>query len=77
MPHFTGQLDEARGVLGGAPPAIANHASIAGASAALELAREAGDLGDPRELEVRIERDADHEAHATPCNLALPARPAC
>ncbi|MCB1834669.1 MAG: thioredoxin, partial [Geminicoccaceae bacterium] len=43
----SGQLDDAGGVLDGVVPEIAGHAAIAGAKAALELAREAGDLGDP------------------------------
>lgn len=59
----SGQLDDAGGVLDGVVPEIAGHAAIAGAKAALELAREAGDLGDPRELESRLEKDGDdHEA---------------
>ncbi|MCB1969849.1 MAG: thioredoxin [Geminicoccaceae bacterium] len=60
---MAGQLGEARRILDAVPAGIVSHAAVAGARAALDLAVEAGDLGDPRELEARVQRDAaDHEA---------------
>ena len=60
-----GELAGAREVLGNVPPEAATAAPILGARAALALAEEAGDLGDPAELEARIARDpADHDARA-------------
>jgi putative thioredoxin len=58
-----GQQDEAAALLERVPREHANHVAIAGARAALELARSAGDLGDPASLQARLERDGgDHEA---------------
>ena len=57
------QYAQARGLLDGAPKEIQGHPAISGARAALALAEEAGDLGDPASLQARLQRDADdHEA---------------
>ena len=57
------QYAQARGLLDGAPKEIQGHPSISGARAALALAEEAGDLGDPAALQARLQRDPDdHEA---------------
>ncbi|MFO1068973.1 MAG: thioredoxin [Geminicoccaceae bacterium] len=58
-----GQKDEARRLLDSAPKDAQANAAIAGARAALALADEAGDLGDPTILVARIEGNpADHDA---------------
>jgi len=58
-----GDLEGARRFLGMAPAAKANDPAIAGARAALELAEQAGSLGDAAELQRRIEADPlDHQA---------------
>jgi putative thioredoxin len=58
-----GQLDEAKAWLDRAPKDVAGHTEIAGARAALQLAEEAGALGDPSDLQARLARDEDdHEA---------------
>ncbi len=54
-----GEREEARRLLEEVPKAIADHAAIAGARAALQLAEEAGELPDPAELEARIAADPD------------------
>jgi putative thioredoxin len=65
-----GLLDEARAVLDAAPAEHRNHVDIAGARAALALAEEAGDLGDPAELGRRLARDpADHDARLRQATL--------
>ena len=57
------QFADARGLLDGAPKELQGHAAISGARAALALAEEAGDLGDPAALQARLQRDPDdHEA---------------
>ncbi len=57
------QYAQARGLLDGAPKEIQGHPAISGARAALALAEEAGDLGDPAALQARLQRDPDdHEA---------------
>ncbi len=59
----TGQRTDAERLLDKAPKAQANHPAIAGARAAVQLAKEAGELGDPAQLQARLERDPDdHEA---------------
>ena len=59
----SGELVEAERMLEGVPKKIETHTAITGAAAALALAREAGETGDPRELEQRLARDEDdHEA---------------
>jgi putative thioredoxin len=59
----TGQRDDAKRLLDKAPKAIANHQAISGAQAALQLAEEAGEIGDPASLEARLAVDPeDHEA---------------
>jgi putative thioredoxin len=58
-----GQPDEAKRVLDTAPKDAAANAEIVGARAALALAEEAGELGDPTMLVARIEGDPnDHDA---------------
>lgn len=57
------EFTEARSILDGVPKELQSHAAVGGARAALTLAEEAGDLGDPRALATRVERDEDdHEA---------------
>jgi len=59
----TGQRDDAKRLLDKAPKALANHPAISGAQAALQLAEEAGEIGDPASLEARLAVDPeDHEA---------------
>jgi putative thioredoxin len=56
-------FDMARQLLEQAPKEVQNHAAIAGAKAALQLATEAGELGDPARLEARLKADPDdHDA---------------
>ncbi|MEK0082128.1 thioredoxin [Benzoatithermus flavus] len=58
-----GKLAEARQLLEGAPKELANHTAITGAKAALALAEEAGELGDPTNLLARVQANPDdHEA---------------
>lgn len=64
----SGQLDEAEGVLDGAPSQHANHAAIAGARAALTLSRDAGEVGDPQALSAAIAANA--EDHGSRYKLA-------
>jgi putative thioredoxin len=59
---------DARNLLDGAPKEVAGHVAVSGAKAALALAEEAGELGDPRELQARIE--ADPEDHGARYRLA-------
>jgi len=57
------KLADARELLGGAPKEVTNHAAVSGAKAALALAEEAGELGDPARLQARLQADPDdHEA---------------
>ena len=63
-----GDFENAEQVLGQAPAALANNAEIAGAKAALALARESGDLGDQMSLMARVQADPnDFDAR---CKLA-------
>ncbi|MBZ8135044.1 thioredoxin [Afifella sp. IM 167] len=56
-------LPTARALLERAPASIENHEAVAAARAALELAEQSADLGDPNELHRRLEVDpADHQA---------------
>jgi putative thioredoxin len=58
-----GELAEAAALLEQVPANLAGHAAISGAKAALELAKEAGTLGDPTMLLARIEGNPDdHDA---------------
>jgi putative thioredoxin len=58
-----GDLEGARRFLGMAPPDKASDPAIAGARAALELAEQAGALGDVSELQHRVEANPlDHQA---------------
>jgi putative thioredoxin len=58
-----GQKDEARKLLDKAPKEAQSHAAISGARAALMLAEEAGEVGDPAALQARLDADADdHDA---------------
>jgi putative thioredoxin len=72
--------DQARQLLDSAPKESQGHAAIAGARAALTLATETGDIGDPRRLEAQLERSPDdHEARyqlATALFLRGQAEPA-
>jgi putative thioredoxin len=59
----SGQREDAKRVLDKAPKGQANHPAIAGARAAVQLAEEAGEIGDPATLEARLQADPDdHEA---------------
>ena len=54
---------DARNLLDGAPKEVAGHVAVSGAKAALALAEEAGELGDPTNLLARLQGDPDdHEA---------------
>ncbi|MBV9078997.1 MAG: thioredoxin [Methylobacteriaceae bacterium] len=69
-----GDLEGARRFLDMAPPAKATSPEIAGARAAIELAEQAGSLGDAVDLERRLAADpADHQARFD-LALALNAR---
>lgn len=58
-----GEHAEAEELLQQVPQTVANHAAVSGAKAALELAKEAGKLGDPTTLLARIEGNPnDHDA---------------
>jgi putative thioredoxin len=58
-----GRRDQARKLLDQAPKEHQGHPAIAGARAALALAEEAGEIGDPTLLLARIEGNADdHDA---------------
>jgi len=58
-----GDLEGAKRFLAMVPAAKANDPAIAGARAAVELAEQAGSLGDAAELQRRIESDPlDHQA---------------
>lgn len=58
-----GQREDAKRLVDKAPKAQANHPAISGARAALQLAEEAGELGDPSALLARLEVNPDdHEA---------------
>jgi putative thioredoxin len=58
-----GHRDEARKLLDSAPKDAASSPAVIGARAALTLANEAGELGDPTMLLARIQADdEDHEA---------------
>lgn len=69
-----GGLAQARSLLDAVPPAIAADPAIAGARAALELAEQASDLGDPAELRGRLERNPDDHQCRFDLALALNAR---
>jgi putative thioredoxin len=57
------QFAEAKRLLDGAPKEVAGHAAVSGAKAALTLAEEAGELGDPTNLLARVQADDDdHDA---------------
>ncbi len=59
----TGKLKEAAAWLEKAPKEAASHAAVVGAQAALQLAQESGDLGDPKALAKRLDADEDdHDA---------------
>ena len=67
---------DARKLLDGAPKEAAGHVAVSGAKAALALAEEAGELGDPRDLQARIEADPeDHQARYRLATAPVPARP--
>jgi putative thioredoxin len=58
-----GDLENARRLLDMAPPAKANDPAILGARAAIELAEQAGSLGDVADLQRKVEADPqDHQA---------------
>lgn len=57
------QHAKARQLLDGAPKELQGHAAVSGAKAALALAEEAGELGDPVRLQAKLGQDPDdHEA---------------
>jgi putative thioredoxin len=57
------QFAEAKRLLDEAPKEVAGHVAISGAKAALALAEEAGELGDPTNLLSRVQADDDdHDA---------------
>ena len=57
------KFSDAKAVLDEAPKEVASHIAVTGARAALTLAEEAGELGDPTDLLARIEANPDdHEA---------------
>jgi putative thioredoxin len=59
----TGDLEQAKAILGQVPADKANDKSVAAARAALELAEQAADLGPIHEFEHRLAQDpADHQA---------------
>jgi putative thioredoxin len=56
-------LEDARQLLGSVPKELEAHPAIAGAKAALQLAGESGELGDPARLQARLQQDPDdHDA---------------
>ena len=58
-----GKLKEAASCSARTPRTAASHAAVVGARAALELAEESGDLGDPKALAKRLDADEDdHDA---------------
>ncbi|MCZ8184961.1 MAG: thioredoxin [Beijerinckiaceae bacterium] len=60
---LAGNLDQADRILSTIPPARASHAAIAGARAALDLARQVESLGDVANLVRQVEANpADHQA---------------
>ena len=60
---MAGQVDQAREVLDRVPKGKENDPAVAAARAQLDLARQAQDLGDARELKARVEADPnDHQA---------------
>jgi putative thioredoxin len=61
-------FDEARQLLDSVPKEQQSQAAISGARAALALAAEAGDLGDPARLQARLQGDPDD--HDARCRLA-------
>jgi putative thioredoxin len=57
------QFAEAKRLLDEAPKEVAGHVAVSGAKAALALAEEAGELGDPTNLLARLQADDDdHDA---------------
>jgi putative thioredoxin len=57
------QFAEAKRLLDEAPKEVAGHVAVSGAKAALALAEEAGELGDPTNLLSRVQADDDdHDA---------------
>ncbi|HWL71181.1 MAG TPA: thioredoxin [Geminicoccus sp.] len=63
-----GDFASAEEVLGQVPASLTNNAEITGAKAALALAKESGELGDPVALAARVEADPDD--HDARCKLA-------
>jgi putative thioredoxin len=64
-----GELEQAKGLLAGLTPAQEKDAAISGARAALELAAQAAELGQPADLTARLERDPND--HQTRFDLAV------
>jgi putative thioredoxin len=64
-----GELPQARGLLSGLAPDQQKDAAISGAVAALELAEQAERLGNPAELQRRLEQNPDD--HQTRFDLAI------
>jgi putative thioredoxin len=60
---LAGDVDRAAQMLDQVPAKLADHAAIAAARAAVDLERQAQDVGESRELRARLERDQnDHQA---------------
>lgn len=68
------ELDQARGLLVGLTPAQEKDPAISGARAALELAEQAENLGQPADLARRVERDPNDHQSRFDLAVALNAR---
>ncbi len=69
-----GEIDQAKGLLGAAPPAIADDPAMAGARAALEAAEKAASLGDLAGLEAAVAGDPKNYQARFDLALAYNAR---
>ena len=69
-----GNLEQARGLLASASETMASDPAIAGARAALELAEQADDQGDPVDMKRRLEADPDNHQLRFELAIALNAR---
>ena len=55
----SGQIDDAKAWLAEVPKEAKTHAAVVGAQAALQLAEEAGELGDPEKLQAALKSNGD------------------